>query len=144
MDTPKLRDKHGPEYGIQKDIVTFLRARGWHTERLVGGEVRGGAVQSGLPDLLICHAKWGIRFVEVKYEDKHYFTKAQKWKFPILMAHGCGIWVLTASTDEQYDRLFKEPNLWDYLKKSDCLDVGTLDDILSELEVTDADQTNIS
>lgn len=141
MDKPKIRNKHGPEYGIQHEIVTFLRERGWYVERLVGGEVRGGAVQSGLPDLFACHKKFGFRFIEVKYEDSFRFTKAQKWKFPLLMEHGCGIWVLTAATDEQYNRLFQTPNLWDYLKKTECLNQGVLDDILSEL---DEEGTNAS
>lgn len=134
MERPKIRDKHGPEYGIQHEIVKYLRSRGWHVERLVGGEVRGGAVQSGLPDLFACHTKWGLRFIEVKYEDSFRFTKAQKWKFPILMENGCGIWILTAANEDQHDRLFKPPNLWDYLKKQECLSEAVLDEILKELE----------
>jgi hypothetical protein len=49
------------------------------------------------------------------------------------MANGCGIWILTEASEEQYDRLFKEPNLWDYLKYTDCHNIQELDDILSEL-----------
>lgn len=134
MDQPRLRDKHGPEWGIQREVANFLRTRGWHIERLAGGAMHGGAVQSGLPDLFACHLKYGIRFIEIKYEDHYSFTKAQKWKFPILMSNGCGIWILTEATEKQYDRLFKEPNLWDYLKPKDCLDQQQLDDILKELE----------
>lgn len=135
MEPPKLRNRHGPEYGIQAEIIQFLKDRGWHVERLVGGEVRGGAVQSGLPDLFACHKKYGLRFIEIKYEDSYRFTSAQKWKFPLLMENGCGIWVLTEASNEQYDRLFKEPNLWDYLKKTDCHNIQELDEILGELNV---------
>lgn len=134
MDKPKFRKKHGPEFGIQGEVIRFLRERGWHVERLVGGEVRGGAVQSGLPDIFACHKKFGIRFIEIKYEDSFRFTSAQKWKFPLLMANGCGIWILTEASLEQYERLFKEPNLWDYLKQEECLNQECIDEILKELE----------
>jgi len=134
VDQPKFKKKHGPEFTIQHAIVEFLRERGWHVERLVGGEVRGGAVQSGLPDIFACHKKFGVRFIEVKYEDSFRFTLAQKWKFPLLMANGCGIWILTAASDEQYDRLFKEPNLWDYLKQGECFNQECIDEILKELD----------
>jgi hypothetical protein len=133
MDRPKIKNKHGKEFGIQSEVIRFLKDHSWHVERLVGGEVRGGAIQSGLPDLFACHAKWGLRFIEIKYEDSYRFTAAQKWKFPLLMANGCGIWILTEASEEQYDRLFKEPNLWDYLKQKDCHNIQELDEILSEL-----------
>jgi hypothetical protein len=129
MDKPRLKNKHGKEFGIQAEVVKFLKTRGWHVERLVGG-----AFQSGLPDLFACHLKFGFRFIEIKYEDSYHFTKAQKWKFPLLVANGCGIWILTEASEEQYDRLFKEPNLWDYLKRKDCLNVKELDNILEEME----------
>ena len=48
MKKPSIRAKHGPEFHIQKEIVKFLQARGWHVERLVGN-----AYQAGLPDLYI-------------------------------------------------------------------------------------------
>lgn len=129
MDKPKIRKSHGVEYGIQQEVIRFLKLRGWHVERLIGV-----GWQFGLPDLFICHKKFGIRFVEIKNEDKFGFTKAQRWKFPLLMGNGCGIWVLTEATEEQYDRLFKEPNLWDYLDKSGCPSQEMLDNILKELE----------
>jgi hypothetical protein len=128
MDKPKIRPKHGPEYGIQKEIIRFLRLRGWWVERLVGL-----AWQSGLPDLFACHKQHGFRFIEVKYEDKFYFTQAQKCKFPCLMANGAGIWVMTAANDEQYDRLFDTPNVWDYLDKKDCPTEELIDTWLDEL-----------
>jgi hypothetical protein len=129
MDPTKIRKAHGPEYSIQKDVIRFLRQRGWHTERLVGV-----GIQFGLPDLFVTHKEYGIRFIEIKNEDKFGFTKAQKWKFPLLIKNGCGIWVLTDATEEQYDRLFKEPNLWDYLSPSDCASQETIDEMLKELE----------
>jgi hypothetical protein len=129
LKAKKIRPAHGKEYGIQASICRFLRDRGWHVERIVGL-----GIQFGLPDLLVCHAQWGIRFVEVKNEDKFGFTKAQKWKFPLLMKNGCGIWVLTQATEEQYQRLFTTPNLWDYLDPADCPTPDTLASLLDELE----------
>lgn len=108
-----MRAKHGPEYQIQQNIVTFLEARGWHVERLIGN-----AFQSGLPDLLVFHPKWGYRFVEVKYAKRYSFTAAQKRKFPVLEKFGVGIWILTAATQAEYDKLFKGPNWRAYVKKS--------------------------
>ena len=104
---------HGPEYAIQQDIVAFLKARGWHVERLIGN-----AFQSGLPDLLAFHKKWGYRFIEVKYAERYSFTKAQKVKFPTLEQFNVGIWILTEATQEAYDKLFKKPNWRDYVKKT--------------------------
>ena len=113
MDRPKIRDKHGKEYGIQKDITDFLRARQWHVERMVGG-----AFQSGIPDLYIAHRKFGQRWLECKNPDEYNFTKAQKDKFPVWGAMGIGIWILVAATEEEYDKLFKEPNWECYWKKT--------------------------
>jgi hypothetical protein len=117
MDKPKIRKAHGPEYRIQREVVKFLRLYGWHVERLVGMEW-----QSGLPDLFICHKDYGLRFLEIKQEDHYRFTKAQKSKFPVLMDNGVGIWIMTEATEEQYQRLFKCPNLWDYLDRAACLE----------------------
>jgi hypothetical protein len=129
MDKPRIRKQHGPEYGIQRDIVKYLRARGWHVERLIGG-----AWQSGLSDLFICHKNFGVRFVEIKQEEHYRFTRAQKYKFPLLMKNGCGIWILTEASDEQYARLFQSPNLWDYLKLTDCPSNDEIDRWLQEIE----------
>ena len=103
--------KHGPEWHIQRDVIRFLSARGWHVERLIGN-----ALQMGLPDLFVAHPKWGIRFVELKRPDKYSFTRAQKIKWPILDAYGVGIWILTAADEEQYKKLFGKPNWRDYAK----------------------------
>ena len=113
MKPPKIRAAHGPEYGIQREIINFLRVRKWHVERIVGI-----GWQFGLPDLYIAHPQWGQRWLEVKNDGEYTFTKAQKIKFPILASFGVGIWIMTAATEEQYERLFKEPNWRDYWKKS--------------------------
>ena len=105
---------HGEEWHIQRDLIAFLRARGWHVERLVGG-----AFQSGIPDIYIYHKKWGARWIDVKRPGKNYsFTKAQKIKWPEWDRAGIGIWILTAANQEAYDKLFQPPNWRDYAKAS--------------------------
>jgi len=104
---------HGPEFKIQADLIRFLQARGWHVERLVGG-----AFQMGLPDLIAFHPKWGSRFIEVKNAKRYSFTHAQKIKFPILESFKVGIWILTDTTQEEYDKLFAAPNWRSYWKPS--------------------------
>ena len=94
----------------------------------------GLAYQYGLPDLMAGHPRHGVRFIEIKQEDHYRWTIAQRWKFPVLMRFGFGVWVLTEATEEQYDRLFHPPNLWDYMKESDILDQQVVDDLIDSLE----------
>jgi hypothetical protein len=108
-----MRPKEGPEHKIQVAIIAFLKARGWHVERLIGN-----AFQSGLPDLLAFHVKWGSRFIEVKNAERYSFTKAQKIKWPVLERFNVGIWILTEATQEAYDSLFKPPNWRSFIKKT--------------------------
>jgi hypothetical protein len=70
----------------------------------------------GLPDLLVGHPKWGVRFLEVKNDGEYNFTRAQKLKFPVLDAFGFGVWILTSATEEEYQKLFGAPNWKDYWK----------------------------
>lgn len=103
----RLEDK------IQNHIKVMLESRGWHVERIVGGKL-----QNGLPDLYVTHLKYGGRWIEVKRPMMigSRWTKAQKHKFPILSANGTGIWILTGAQDRDYDLLFKEPNLKQYME----------------------------
>jgi hypothetical protein len=102
------------EFRIQAELIKYLRARGWHTERIAGG-----AFQYGLPDLFCAHRKWGQRWIELKRPGNNYsFTRAQKQKFPILDKYGVGIWILTGADQPNYDKLFKPPNWRDYWKKT--------------------------
>jgi hypothetical protein len=125
-----MRPKHGPEYKIQKAIIDFLSARGWHVERIVGG-----AFQMGLPDLYVAHPKWGQRWVEVKNDGRYSFTRAQKIKWPVLEMYGVGIWILKGATQEEYDKLFAPPNWRDYVKKTWKMPTRQeIDKLLSEME----------
>lgn len=105
--------KHGPEWFIQQDLVAFLEARNWLVERLIGN-----AWQFGIPDLYAHHSRWGARWIDVKVSGRYSFTTAQKIKWPVWEKHGVGIWILTAATQEEYDKLFKAPNWREFWKPS--------------------------
>lgn len=106
--------KHGPEYHIQEKLITFLDARGWLVERMVGN-----AYQKGIPDLYLFHPDYEYRWVDVKRPDGSYsFTKDQKKKWPVWDSYGVGIWILVAATQSEYDKLFAPPNWKDYWKSS--------------------------
>jgi len=78
-------------------------------------ETHGNMYQSGFPDLYICHARYGTRWVEVKVKDKYKFTGAQLENFPAMSAKNVGIWILTAATEEEYAKLFKPANWHTFL-----------------------------
>ena len=101
------------EQHIQRELVEFLRARGWHVERLLAD-----SFQNGFPDFYCYHMKWGQRWVEVKRPKDYSFTRRQRQKFPQWEKAGIGIWILTAATQEQYDLLFQPPNWRDFWRPS--------------------------
>lgn len=108
---PIRNTKQGPEAKIQKALVKFLRERGWWVK-----ETHGNMYQSGLPDLYAVKRQYGRpRWIEVKYVPNLKFTPAQWEDFPRMVTEGIGIWVLTAATEEEYQKLFKPPNLWVYM-----------------------------
>jgi len=115
------------ESQIQRELVRFLKARGWHCERMLAN-----AFQDGIPDLYIHHPKWGGRWVEVKRPDSYSFTKAQRRKWPEWERFGIPIWILTAATDEQYGLLFGPPNWRDFWKPS--FQIPDVDAMLDELD----------
>jgi len=106
-------DEHKLEAKTQREIVAFLRIRGWHVERMLAN-----AYQMGIPDLYAFHKKWSERWIEVKRPDHYSFTKAQRLKWPEWERAGIPIWILTAATQEQYNLLFSPPNWRDFWKPS--------------------------
>lgn len=123
------RSKNREEARIQDALIEFLEHRGWLVE-----VTHGNLYQKGFPDLFLFHRKWGYRWVDCKVKGRYSFTKAQKIKWPIWEGHGVGIWILTAATQEEYDKLFQPPNMRDYWKPS----WGELPDIDKLLdEITD-------
>lgn len=121
------RAKHGPEWYIQRDVVAYLEARGWLVERMIGN-----AFQTGIPDLYCHHPKWGARWIDCKQPKRYSFTKAQRLKWPRWEQAGIGIWILTAASQEEYDKLFGPPN-WRHYWKASWGDLPDIDAILDEL-----------
>lgn len=110
MLTPKIYPKIGPEAIIQADIVKMLRNKEWMVK-----ETHGNMYQSGFPDLYVAHKRNGARWIEVKNREKYAFTPAQLEWFPQFSASGVGIWILTAATDHEFDKLFLPANWYTFL-----------------------------
>jgi len=107
----KFLPRKGPEAIIQEDIIKFLRYRGWYVK-----DTHGNMYQSGFPDLFISHPRYGMRWVEVKNPLKYAFTPAQLENFPLMCAHGAGIWIMTAAEESEYSKLFGPFNWYFYLQ----------------------------
>lgn len=124
------RPEHGPEWFIQRDLKTYLEIEHWHVERMIGN-----AYQQGIPDLYCFHKKWGERWIDVKQPKKYSFTHAQKLKWPVWERAGIGIWILTAATQLEYDKLFQPPNWREFVKASWKIPTAEeIDKLLSEIE----------
>lgn len=90
----------------------MLRYKGWFVK-----STHGNIYQSGFPDLFCSHSDYGHRWVEVKLPDMKgsKFTSAQLKEFPKFCANGSGVWILTADTEDEYEKLFKQYNWFSYL-----------------------------
>lgn len=105
--------KKPPEEAIRDKVIPYLRERGWFVKI-----VHGNKFTSGLPDLFIAHKHHGSRWVELKNPESYHFTPAQKTTFPEMTAAGVGIWIITAATDEEYQKLWQPPNWYIYFGRS--------------------------
>lgn len=121
------RNKHGPEYSIQRNFVKFLEDRRWLVERMIGN-----VYQTGIPDLFIAHKKYGTRFLDIKNPVSYNFTGAQRLKWPLWDSFGIGIWIITAATEEEYQKLFLPPNWREYWKPS--YDERSIKNALNDLQ----------
>lgn len=112
MDSKNFRSKQGPEAKIQKALIEYLKCRDWYVK-----STHGNMYQSGFPDLYCTHAHHGVRWVEVKLPGMKgsKFTPAQLETFPQLRANGTRIWILTAATHAEYQKLFGPDNVDYYL-----------------------------
>ena len=101
-----------PEKKIRNEVRKFLEYRGWFVILM-----HGNLFQLGIPDLFICHAEFGQRWVEVKLPEMKgsRWTSSQSNYFPEFIKHGSHIWVLCDASQEEYDLLFKPANLKDYM-----------------------------
>lgn len=110
--TPKRYGKKGPEAKVQNAIIDFLRARGWFVM-----VTHGNMYQSGFPDLFSCHSRYGQRWIEIKLPGMKgsKFTAAQLEDFPKICANGSGVWIMTGTSESEYEKLFRPPNWYQYL-----------------------------
>ena len=104
--------RQNEEAHIEAEIMELLAKRGWKADKLVGN-----MHQSGLPDLLACHPNYKTRFIEVKRPGMKgsSFTPAQLREFPAWHRAGMPLYILTAATEGEYMKLFKPPNVMEYL-----------------------------
>jgi hypothetical protein len=99
------------ESKIQKEIIDMLRVKGWFVMNM-----HGSVFQSGFPDLFATHPNCGCRLIEVKKPmmKGSRFTPAQMEKFPLIIANGTPIFILTAATEFEYQKLFAHSNYWQF------------------------------
>jgi len=110
MRKPRFRSR--PEDLLQDKIITFLEQRGWMVEKM-----HGNAFQHGIPDLYCWNEGLDMhRWIDVKVEGKHEYTKRQCQKWPKWEARGLGVWIMMYPSEEWYAKLFKPPNFRDYWK----------------------------
>lgn len=127
------RPKHGPEWYIQRDVKRFLADRQWLVER-----THGNLYQQGIPDLFVAHRRYGQRWIDCKQPKRYTFTKAQRIKWPLWEQHGVGIWIITAATQEEYDKLMGPPNWRDFWKPS-WGEMPNIDALLDELTMSEVE-----
>lgn len=103
--------KNRPEAKIQERIVKKLRLLEWYVK-----ETHGNMYQNGFPDIYATHKIWGARWIEVKNPLAYSFTAAQLECFPKFCANGAGVWILINDSDEEFGKLNKPYNWYQYLK----------------------------
>lgn len=124
MDPIKYKNRHGPEWYIQRNFIEFLEDRHWHVERMIGN-----MMQFGIPDIWAVHKSHGPRWIDLKNPDSYEFTMRQIQKWPVWEAHGGLIWIITGNHD--YDKLFEPPN-WRAYWKAKYDDIPTVEELLDE------------
>jgi len=113
VDSKKTKLKESPEAGIQREIVKYLKDRGWYVEVM-----HASLLLRGVPDLFAFHRSHGMRWIEVKNPKKYHFTRPQMLKFAAMMRAGIGIWIMTAANKYQYDLLWSPGNWAHFIGKS--------------------------
>lgn len=98
-----------PEAKIQRAIIDYLELRKWYVKIL-----HGNIYQAGMPDLFACKRSSGWRFIECKQPVKYMFTEDQCDTFPKLASAGVNLWILTAATEHEYNKLFLPCNWYHF------------------------------
>lgn len=107
------RSTKGPEAKVEASIIRFLEGRGWYVRR-----IHGSSYQAGLPDLMACHPRYGIRLIEVKDPNRRgrMFTPAQENTFPKLIRHGAPVLVLDGIDTYKYQIVLEnKSNFFEYI-----------------------------
>lgn len=105
--------RDGPEAIIQRAIIAMLEDQEWAVM-----STHGNIYQFGFPDLYAMHYTRGTRWIEVKNPEGYSFTPAQMKMFPIFASKGVGIWILTAATEYEYEKLMQPCNWYHFIGKS--------------------------
>lgn len=92
----------------QDKLRNFMHARGWHTEK-----THGNMYQSGWPDLLCMHNKFGRKWVECKVPGEK-LRQSQIACFLKWSEFGETIYIM--HDDDDYDILFGKPNWMPYAR----------------------------
>ena len=95
----------------------------------------GNAFQIGVPDLFIAHPEVGAA-LDRRASNRERTTASPRPKSRngrCGTAFGIGIWILTAATQEEYDKLFGPPN-WRAFWKESWGEVPDIDALLDELD----------
>lgn len=127
--------RSNPEARLQEKVIAMLRDRGWFVR-----STHGNAYQKGFPDLYCYNpvfekAPFGAtRWIDLKVEGRHQYTKAQCLEWPEWEAGGVGIWIIMGDTDQWYAKLFEPPNFRDYWRPAYDKYRVPLDEILKELK----------
>jgi hypothetical protein len=111
-----------PETKLQKKFIEQVTAKGWQVK-----VTHGSAYSAGWPDLFLFRRFYSAgtvwtpgdhRWVDMKILSKSgtiHLTPAQKKFWPILLANGQGVWIITEVSDKEYSLLFEPPNLITYM-----------------------------
>ncbi len=110
MNPMRIGPAQDLEEVIQDAIIKELKIRDWHVM-----VTHGNLYQQGFPDLRVCHAEYGPRWLEVKRPPPDFhFTRAQLLHFPIMCAKKDLIWIATSHVGVE-DILMQPYNWWKYL-----------------------------
>jgi len=108
FNSPRNTVRTGPEAHGAKRLRIKMTAIGWHLEKL-----HGNKYQSGLPDYVAMHIRFGLVWIETKAPGGK-LSQRQHQKFAVLEEKGQKIFVLENET--HYGRLFTTPNWRQYIR----------------------------
>lgn len=94
----------GPEAVGSRRLKKYMEGQGWYLKKL-----HGGAYQSGMPDYVAWHPRYGQRWIEMKAPGGK-LRHSQISMFRIMEKYGQHVYVL--ESEKHYGRLFSEKGNW--------------------------------